>query len=140
MSLFPGLQFLTAYEKAMIQSEVHELIDCTNLGSGTCTYRRFTATGSATFAPSTGVVTTPYTSTTSVPVMAGPVTERDAALLDIEMRATDKKFLIRISDLSATPTDRDLIVYGGTTFDIYKVFTDQVSGAAVLVAKVSAGE
>jgi len=122
----------------MIQEDLKNALDTTALGKVTITYKRFTAEGSATFNPATGAVTSPYSSKT-IEALTGPVTNYDASLLDIEVRATDRKFLVNVSDLDGEPTDRDIIEYGSRTYDVYRVISCPVSNAVVIYAKVSGG-
>ncbi len=122
----------------MIQEDLENALDTAALGKVTITYKMFTASGSATFNPATGAVTSPYTST-SLDALVGPVTNYDASLLDIEVRSTDLKFLIDGADLPGTATDRDIVEYGGRTYDVYRVLKCPISNALVVYAKVSGG-
>jgi len=135
----PAPTYLTDDERDEIRADLAALVDEANAGSVSVTYRRRSVSGSATYDPTDGSITDPYTSTTTTAIV-GAVREEDAKLAGVELEATDRKFLLDRSDLGADPVAGDVIVYDGTAFEVIWVRHQAHTRLVIVYARVLGGE
>ena len=121
-----------------IRDAIHELIASSGLGSGSVTYKRFGGTGSATYVPTTGVVTSPFTDAT-ITVHSGPVSRKDVSLHSGKVAEGDRKFLVDVADLAGAPTTDDLIVWSSVTFAVVAVDVCVIGNHAIVYGRASGG-
>lgn len=138
--LFPGLQFLSTYERDLVRSWINAAAAYANLNSVSVTYRRLNLAsgGSASVNQTTGVVTTPYSDAT-ISCLMGAVAREDESLMGATIQDSDRKFIMDRADLSADPTNRDQIIYNSTTYDVYKVVYCEISKFVLAYARVAGG-
>jgi len=133
--------FLTTNERTSIRADIDALVGESNVGAAAIVYRRNSVSGggSATVNVATGAVTDPYTSS-AITCLVGGVTDRDAKVMNIELEATDRKFIINRADLGADPQAGDIIVFSSTTYEVVAVRHSEPTNMVAVVASVAGGE
>jgi len=140
-STFPIYDFLSDYEVAMLRADVDAMLGDASLNAVSVSYLSFNITGggTSTYEPTTGAVTSGFT-TTAITAIIGPVTEKDSALLVKELSIDDVKALVNRADLPADPTTNDMVTISGVTYAVRIVTFCPVSNYALVYLSLHGGK
>ena len=116
------LDALTSYELASMRAVVGKVVEDTEIGAVSATFRARSGRG---YSPGSGTVSHAETSTTLY-AMISPLTEREVAALD-GARIGDVSILITVAALATPPRVDDRLTTLTTTYHIVSV--DQVGVA-----------
>ena len=124
------LEFLTSGERALMTSDAATLVNDTDVGIA-ITYRDYQ---SATFTPSTGFSTPTYTSY-AIQAIQNALPAGEVRASNGLYQMGDIRLTLARSTLPITPNTKDLIVLGGSTYNLVNWDSDPLNLLWRIVAR-----